>query len=157
MQYITGLSTSVSRSGSRAIRFRIYGSAGSFQRPTFFIQCHQNHIYCNMTTAHIHCVFIEHCTRVWYPFFRIKGTSKPSKINTVTESHLIWLVWTRTNIILRLSSLEYCHDQFIKTTGKNKNLYRWIQLPMLYVARYNELEQLYMYMPVLLHCHLVAF
>ena len=54
-----------------------------------------------------------------------KGATKQSRINTITEYD------SSADIKLQPSRLEYCHDQYIKTTGKNKDLYqiaaKWIQ------------------------------
>ena len=44
-----------------------------------------------------------------------RGTAKQSRINTILELLLM------TDINLWLSRLEYCHDQYIKTTGKKKD------------------------------------
>ena len=82
----------------------------------------------------------------------------------------MWLVRTRTDIKLRPSRLEYYHNynQYINTTGKNKNWYQVVVktevdrvFPMLYVARYNKLVQLITHAIVikllLSNCHLAAF
>ena len=44
----------------------------------------------------------------------VKKGAAPSKVESM-------LVRTRTDIKLWPSRLEYCHDQYVKTTGKNKD------------------------------------
>lgn len=56
-----------------------------------------------------------------------QDTTKQSRIDTITELQLIILVRTRTD------TLEYCHNQYIKVIGKNKNWYlvvvKWMEFP----------------------------
>ena len=53
---------------------------------------------------------------------QLKGAAaNQSRINTITELHLIWLVRTRTDTKLWPSRFEYYHNEYIKTTNKNKN------------------------------------